>query len=87
MRTVQCDGTPIAVFNLGGRYFAIEDICSHEALSHGEINGEQITCPRHAARFSIISGEALCPPAYEPVATFPVRIDDRIVRVRDNRWD
>jgi 3-phenylpropionate/trans-cinnamate dioxygenase ferredoxin subunit len=89
VRTVDIDGTPIAVFNLNGRYHAIEDQCSHEAemLSGGEIAGGEIICPRHNARFSILTGEALSPPAYEPVATFPVQVKDGSVMVRDARWD
>lgn len=88
-RTVDAAGTPVAVFNVGGKYYAIEDLCSHEAetLSQGKVDGLEITCPRHEARFSLIDGTALCPPAYEPVATFPVRIADGMVQVRDDRFD
>lgn len=89
VRTLEIDGTPIAVFNLNGRFHAIEDMCSHEAetLSDGEIAGEEIICPRHGARFSILTGQALSPPAYEPVATFPVQVEDGMVLVKDDRWD
>jgi 3-phenylpropionate/trans-cinnamate dioxygenase ferredoxin subunit len=87
VRTVQIEGTPVAVFNLNGHYYAIEDLCSHEAesLSDGEVAGEEIMCPRHGARFSILTGEALSPPAYEPVATFPVQVEGGMVRVKDDR--
>ena len=44
-------------------------------------------CPRHGARFCIRTGEALTAPAYEPTATFPVRIESDEIQVRDNRWD
>jgi 3-phenylpropionate/trans-cinnamate dioxygenase ferredoxin subunit len=89
VRTLEIEGTAIAVFNLNGHYYAIEDICSHEAetLSDGEVAGEEIICPRHGAHFSILTGAALSPPAYEPVATFPVRVDGGMVTVRDDRWD
>lgn len=88
-RTVDADGTPIAVFNVDGEYFAIEDRCTHEAetLSNGVVDGREIICPLHQARFSLRSGEALCAPAYEPVAVFPVRIADGVVQVRDDRFD
>lgn len=88
-RTVATAGTPIAVFNVGGEFYAIEDQCTHaaEALSHGQVEGREVICPRHQARFSLFSGEALCPPAYEPVVTFPVRIADGMVQVRDDRFD
>jgi len=45
------------------------------------VEGGEIVCPRHGARFSIVTGAALSPPAYEPVASFPVRVDDGIVKV------
>jgi 3-phenylpropionate/trans-cinnamate dioxygenase ferredoxin subunit len=86
-RTVDADGVFIAVFNVDGRYYAIEDVCSHEEelLSIGTLEGCEITCPRHGARFSVVTGEALSEPAYEPVATFPVRISDGMVQVRNER--
>lgn len=89
VRSVDVDGTAIAVFNVAGRYYAIEDLCSHEAepLSGGQVEGGEVICPRHGAHFSILTGEALSPPAYEPVATFPVRVEAGMVQVRDDRWD
>jgi 3-phenylpropionate/trans-cinnamate dioxygenase ferredoxin subunit len=88
-RVVDVDGTEVAVFNLDGKYYAIEDVCTHDGgiLTGGEVVGEEIVCPRHGARFSITTGEALAPPAYEPVATFPVRVAAGRVQVRDARWD
>jgi len=88
-RSLDVDGSPVAVFNLGGEYYAIEDVCTHDggALTGGALDGEQIVCPRHGARFSIRTGAVLAPPAYEPVATFPVRVEDGMVQVRDARWD
>jgi 3-phenylpropionate/trans-cinnamate dioxygenase ferredoxin subunit len=56
-------------------------------LTGGSVEGDEIVCPRHGARFSIRTGEALSAPAYEPTETFPVRIDDGEVQVRDDRWD
>jgi 3-phenylpropionate/trans-cinnamate dioxygenase ferredoxin component len=87
VRTVEVDGRPVAVFNLGGRYHAIEDVCSHElqTLSDGKVEGDVVICPLHGARFSIVSGEALTPPAYEPVATFPVRVEAGVVKVIDEQ--
>ncbi len=88
-RTVDVDDVTIAVFNLNGEYYAIEDVCTHDysTLTGGGVDGEEITCPRHGARFNIRTGEALTAPAYEPVPTFPVRIEDGIVQVTDDRWD
>jgi len=80
------DGRQVAVFNVAGRYYALEDMCSHEAeaLSWGAVEGGEVTCPRHGARFSLASGAALSPPAYEPVATFAVRVENGMVQVYDD---
>jgi 3-phenylpropionate/trans-cinnamate dioxygenase ferredoxin subunit len=86
---VDVDGAMIAVFTLDGKYYAIEDVCTHDGgeLASGELEGEEIICPRHGARFNIKTGEVTAPPAYEPVATFPVRVRNGVVQVRDDRWD
>jgi len=88
-RIVDVDGTLIAVFNLGGGYYAIEDVCTHDGgeLAGGIVDGDQIECMRHGARFCIRTGAVMAPPAYEPVAKFPVRVEGGIVQVRDDRWD
>lgn len=88
-RRIEVDGVAVAIFNIAGRYYAIEDVCSHEAetLSNGRLNGLEISCPRHAARFSLVTGAALSAPAYEPIAVFPVRVENGRVQVRDDRFD
>lgn len=88
-RVVEVDGAMVAVFNLNGAYYAIEDVCTHDggSLTGGAIDGEQIVCPRHGARFCIKTGDVLAPPAYEPIATFPVRVENGRIQVRDARWD
>jgi 3-phenylpropionate/trans-cinnamate dioxygenase ferredoxin subunit len=88
-RVVEVDGAQVAVFNLEGEFYAIEDVCTHDGgiLTGGPIEGNQIVCPRHGARFCIKTGEALTPPAFEPTATFPVRVENDEVQVRDERWD
>jgi 3-phenylpropionate/trans-cinnamate dioxygenase ferredoxin subunit len=88
-RVVDADDVMIAVFNLGGEYYAIEDVCTHDGgeLGSGAVEGDEIVCPRHGARFNIKTGEVTAPPAYEAVAIFPVRVQDGMVQVRDDRWD
>jgi len=88
-RSLDVDGTRLAVFNVGGNYRAIEDVCTHDGgiLTGGSVEGDEVVCPRHGARFSLITGAALTPPAYEDVATFAVRVEGGLVQVRDNRWD
>jgi 3-phenylpropionate/trans-cinnamate dioxygenase ferredoxin subunit len=89
IRVVDADGTRIAVFNVDGDYFALEDVCTHDGgeLASGCLDGDVIVCPRHGARFSVRSGEALTAPAFEPTAVFPVRVENGVVQVRDDRWD
>jgi 3-phenylpropionate/trans-cinnamate dioxygenase ferredoxin subunit len=67
----------IAVVRSGDTFFAIEDVCTHDgaALTGGEIEGDEIICPRHGARFCLRTGEALSPPAYEPVRVFATKIE------------
>jgi 3-phenylpropionate/trans-cinnamate dioxygenase ferredoxin subunit len=86
---VDLDGTLVAVFNVAGEFFAIEDICTHDGavLSGCPLEGDEVVCPRHGARFSVRTGAALTPPAWEPVATFPCKIENGKVLVRDDRWD
>ena len=88
-RIVDLDGTQIVVFNLDGEYYAIEDVCTHDGgqLTGGSIEGDQIICPRHGARVCIRTGAALSAPAYEPTSKFPVRIENGVVQVCDDRWD
>lgn len=86
---IEVDGTGIAVFKLDQAFYAIEDVCTHDGgkLTGGCVENGEIVCPRHGARFSIKTGEALTAPAYEPTATLPVRVENGIVQVRDDRWD
>jgi 3-phenylpropionate/trans-cinnamate dioxygenase ferredoxin subunit len=88
-KSVDVDGAQIAVFNLGGEYYALEDVCTHDGgqLTGGSVEGAEIVCPRHGARFCIRTGAALTAPAYEATTTFPVRIENGEVQVRDGRWD
>jgi 3-phenylpropionate/trans-cinnamate dioxygenase ferredoxin subunit len=81
--------TSIAVFNVDGRFYAIADVCTHDAgqLTGGTVEGDQIICPRHGTRFCIRTGAALTAPAYEPTDTFPVRVENGEVQVRDDRWN
>ncbi len=88
-RTVELDGVLALVVNVDGRPFAIEDVCTHDGapLGDGAIEGDQVVCPRHGARFCLRTGAALAPPAYSPTACFPTRVVDGVVEVRDDRWD
>ncbi|MSP85807.1 MAG: non-heme iron oxygenase ferredoxin subunit [Methylotenera sp.] len=82
-RVVETGDISIAIFNLDGCYYAIENRCTHEEaeLSDGALEGDQIVCPLHGARFSVVTGAVLTPPAYESLRTFPVRVTNSWVEV------
>jgi len=86
---VDVDGTDVAVFKIKGVFYAIEDVCSHDGaeIASGQLDGDEIVCPRHGARFCVKTGEVKSPPAYENISCFPVQIKNDRVQVRDNRWD
>ena len=77
-RLVDVEGIPVCLVNVEGTVHAVHDICSHamESLSGGWVDGHTIECPRHGASFSLVTGEALGPPATTPVPTFPVEVRD-----------
>jgi 3-phenylpropionate/trans-cinnamate dioxygenase ferredoxin subunit len=81
---VEVADTLIAVFNVDGRFYAIDDICTHDGggLAGGAVDGDMVICPRHGARFCLRTGAALTPPAYEPVRTYETRVVDGVVEVR-----
>lgn len=67
----------VVVFNVDGNYYAIADICTHDGgpLADGELEGCEIICPRHGARFDIRTGEALTMPAVVDVDSYEVRVE------------
>jgi len=81
---IEVDGSLVAVFNVGGQFYAIDDICTHDGgeLAGGAMDGDVVICPRHGARFCLRTGAALTPPAYEPVRTYPTRINEGVVEVQ-----
>jgi 3-phenylpropionate/trans-cinnamate dioxygenase ferredoxin subunit len=81
--TVEVDGVFVAIFNVGGEFLAVEDVCTHDGggLAGGAIEGDQVICPRHGARFCLRTGRALSPPAYEPVRSYQTRVVDGDVEV------
>jgi 3-phenylpropionate/trans-cinnamate dioxygenase ferredoxin subunit len=85
MRLLEWEDLEIGVFNCGGTIYAIEDRCSHDdgPLVEGTLDQSRCTveCPRHGSQFDLRTGKPLTLPAYEPVDTFPVLVEDGIVRV------
>jgi 3-phenylpropionate/trans-cinnamate dioxygenase ferredoxin component len=82
-RIVEHDGRKIGVFNCEGALYAIEDRCSHDdgPLAEGPFDAATCTveCPRHGSLFDLTSGRPKTLPAYAPVETFPVAIEDQQV--------
>jgi 3-phenylpropionate/trans-cinnamate dioxygenase ferredoxin component len=85
MRLVEWDELEIGVFNCDGRLYAIEDRCSHDdgPLAEGPFDLATCTieCPRHGSRFDLKTGKPLTLPAYAPVDTFSLVIDDDLIKL------
>lgn len=81
--SAEVDAAFVVVYNIDGEFFAIDDVCTHDGggLAGGAIEDHQVICPRHGARFCLRTGQALTPPAYEPVRSYPTRIVDGYVEV------
>jgi 3-phenylpropionate/trans-cinnamate dioxygenase ferredoxin subunit len=69
-------GERIALCNVAGEYYAIDDVCTHDGgpLDQGEVFDDQIECPRHGARFDVRTGRALTLPAIRPVKSYAVQV-------------
>jgi 3-phenylpropionate/trans-cinnamate dioxygenase ferredoxin subunit len=84
-RMLTADGIEVSVFNCAGTVYAIEDRCSHDdgPLGEGEFDQAACTveCPRHGAKFDLTNGRPLTLPAYEPVESFAVRIEDNTIKL------
>ena len=81
------DDEDIAIYNLGGEFFAVEDRCTHDGgdLASGWVKDGCAVCPRHGARFDIRTGKVVAPPAYEDIHAFPTRVHGDRVQIRDDR--
>lgn len=81
---VYVDKDEIAIFNVGGEFFATGNICTHAMASmhDGIQEGEIIECPLHDGKFNIKTGEALCPPVSEPLPTYEVKVENGKIFVK-----
>jgi len=75
-KQVAVNGRMLAVFNVGGTFYVLDDTCTHRGgpLVEGEVSGHEVTCPYHGAKFDIRTGEVLGPPAQRAVACYGVRV-------------
>ncbi|HEV2438599.1 MAG TPA: non-heme iron oxygenase ferredoxin subunit [bacterium] len=80
---VSAEGKAIAVFNVGGTFYAIANACTHMGgpLGQGALDGTTVTCPWHGSQFNVTSGQVVTGPARNPVASYPTRVqgDDVLV--------
>jgi 3-phenylpropionate/trans-cinnamate dioxygenase ferredoxin subunit len=76
-KLVEIDGRALAVFNIAGEYFAIADVCSHDdgPVAEGDLDGYEIECPRHGARFDVRNGDVLSFPAIVGIPAYPVKVE------------
>ncbi|MBI3597731.1 MAG: non-heme iron oxygenase ferredoxin subunit [Nitrospirae bacterium] len=82
-KKVEAGGKKIALFNVDGTYYAIDDTCTHRGgpLSEGELAGSEVTCPWHSAVFDVTTGKALGPPAPKGVSRYNVRVSGGNIEV------
>lgn len=84
---VEVDDRVVALFHVGGEFFAIDDVCTHDGgpLSDGTLEDHTIACPRHGAKFDICTGAALTMPATQPTVAHEVKVEgnDVFVRLKD----
>jgi 3-phenylpropionate/trans-cinnamate dioxygenase ferredoxin subunit len=80
---VELDDLPIVIFNIADYFYAIRDRCSHEDLEigDGEVDGYELICPHHGARFDLRTGEALTLPAVEDIPVYPVRVREGMIEL------
>lgn len=84
VKVYEVGGQRVAVCNVGGSFYAIDDLCTHDGgpLDQGELEGDQIECPRHGALFDVKTGKALALPAVQPVKTYPVQVAGDEIQVQ-----
>jgi 3-phenylpropionate/trans-cinnamate dioxygenase ferredoxin component len=82
-RLVQINDKRIALFNVGGHYYAIDDVCPHRGgpLSEGELEGAAVVCPWHGAMFDLATGEVTRSPAAAGVVTYAVRVEGEDIAI------
>lgn len=80
---VEAGGRKIALFNAGGKYYAIDDECTHAggSLAEGELDGHTVTCPWHGAEFDVQTGQVVSPPADVDVKGYKVVVDGEDIKI------
>jgi Ferredoxin subunits of nitrite reductase and ring-hydroxylating dioxygenases len=80
---IEINGLPIVIYSLNGEFYATGDVCSHDngALGEGKIEGYEVVCPRHGARFDIRTGKVTRLPAARDIPSYPVKVTDGYLTV------
>jgi 3-phenylpropionate/trans-cinnamate dioxygenase ferredoxin component len=75
---LEINDLPIVIYSLNGEYYATGDVCTHDggSIGEGQIEGNEVICPRHGARFDIKTGKVTRFPAVEDIPSYPVKIED-----------
>ena len=83
IKMIEANRARIALANIDGTFYAIEDRCSHDdgPLGQGELDGKEVECPRHGARFDMTTGKPMNLPAVVPVKSFQVKVDDNNILI------
>jgi 3-phenylpropionate/trans-cinnamate dioxygenase ferredoxin subunit len=83
VRVVSAGNRSIALCNVGGTFYALDNLCTHDngPLGEGRLAGETVECPRHGARFDVKTGSVRALPAVRPIKTYPVQIEGEEVLV------
>lgn len=88
-KLIDFEEVTVAVFNIDGQFYCIEDVCTHDGgpVAEGELDGFSIECPRHGALFDVRDGAVLSMPAVVPVPTYEVKVEgDDIFVESPDEW-
>jgi nitrite reductase/ring-hydroxylating ferredoxin subunit len=87
MLEVDLKGESVCIANVGGRYYAIGNVCTHEGgpLADGGLEGYEVECPWHGSKFDIRTGKVTNPPADEPEPTYEVKVDGNNILIRKHQ--
>ncbi len=84
MKSKRINNVAVLICNVNGKFYALADECTHDfaPISTGDLDKDEIICPRHHARFNVIDGSVKAPPAVVPVETYEVKIENDIIFVK-----
>jgi len=84
MKAVKVGGEDVLLANVGGKFYAIGNVCTHRGgpLNEGTLQGTVVTCPWHGGQFDLANGNAVAPPPRMPAPAYEVRVEGSSVLVR-----